>query len=361
MMNFGSEKLSGSHDAIAQRAAAFLERQRFGGWSDTDQAELEAWLTESLLHEVAWLRLKEGAARIERLIAICPPDTQADTGKVGYRRFILPLLAAASVALAATFGEPFVVSLIQPPDRTYSTDVGGRTLLSFADHTQIELDTDTAVRFRMTGEERTVWLERGEAWFHVSHNAANPFTVVVGRHRVTDLGTEFLIRRGSDGMEVALLNGRATLSTEGAQTATLTPGDDAIATPVSMSVTRKTPRELANELAWRRGVLAFQNTRLADVVREFNRYNTTKLVIADPTIEDEKISADLKTDDYESFLQMAEDVLKLRVDREGRVILISRGQKSEIRSRKSETSPVIPGEPRASAAREGNPGADNRN
>jgi transmembrane sensor len=250
---------------------------------------------------------------------------------------------------------------MEPPDRTYSTDVGGRTLLSFADHTQIELNTDTLVRYRMTSKERTVWLEHGEAWFHVAHDAANPFAVVIGRHRVTDLGTEFLVRRGADGMEVALLKGRAALSTEGAQTATLRPGDDAFATRVSMSVIRRTPQELADELAWRRGVLAFRNTSLAEVVREFNRYNTTKLVIADPSIAGEKISADLKTDDYEGFLQLAQAVFNLRADREGKVIVISRGQKSEIGNRKSETNPVIPGERRASGVREGNPSFANRN
>ena len=47
----------------------------------------------------------------------------------------------------------------------------------------------------------------------------------------------------------------------------LKPGDDALATPVSLTVTRKTPQELANALAWRRGMLVFRNTRLADVVR----------------------------------------------------------------------------------------------
>jgi transmembrane sensor len=320
-------------DAISQRASGFLERRRFGGWSDKDQAELDAWFAESTLHVVAYLRLEGAVARAEHLVAFSPREfgqrPPGGNGKVMQGWIVFPLLAAASIALFAALGIPFVNSLMQPPDRTYSTDVGGRTLLSFADQTQIELDTDTVLHFRMTGEERTVWLEKGQAWFHVSHNAANPFTVVVGRHRVTDLGTEFLVRRGSDEVEVALLNGRATLSTEGAQTATLTPGDEATATPVSMSVTRKTPQELADALAWRRGALVFRNTRLADVVREFNRYNTTKLVIADPSIAGVKIYAEIKTNHFDDLLGLVQTVLNLRVDREGNEILISRGQREE--------------------------------
>jgi transmembrane sensor len=319
-----------ARDAISERAAAFFERQRFGEWTETDQAELDAWFAQSILHEVAFLRLEGSIALAEDLVALRPFEPAAGgDGRFAWRRFAVPLVAAASLALAVMLEKPILNYLVQAPDRTYSTDVGGRTLLTFADHSQIELDTDTAARFRITGEERTVWLEKGAAWFHISHNAANPFTVIVGKHRVTDLGTEFLVRRGAEGMEVALLNGRATLSTEGAQTATLTPGDDAIVTPASTSVARKTPQQLADALAWRRGMLVFRNAKLSDVVREFNRYNTTKLVIADPGIADDKITADIKTDDYESFLRLSAAALSLRADRKGNVILISREQRGE--------------------------------
>ena len=119
------------------------------------------------------------------------------------------------------------------------------------------------------------------------------------------------------------------------RTATLAPGDDAVATPVSVSMTRKTPQELADELAWRRGVLVFRNTRLDDAVREFNRYFDTKLVIADPSIADLKFSAEVRLDHFDGFLQLARTVLNLRVDRAGGTILLSRvgRRKKESRAR----------------------------
>jgi transmembrane sensor len=316
-------------DPIAVRAAELFERRRFGAWSLFDQAELDAWLAESLWHRAAYLRVEGIAARASELAALRPLEPglvrPGRARRIAAFRYALPLLAAASIAFVAALELPVLVQWLQPPDRIYSTDVGGRTLLSFGDHTQIELNTDTTARFRMTTRERTVWLEKGEAWFHVAHNAAYPFTVIVGNHRVTDLGTEFVVRRGGNGLEVALLSGCATLSTDGAPTATLKPGDDAVATTASLSIIRKSPLELADALAWRRGVLVFRKAPLAEVVRQFNRYNTTKLVIADPEIANEPFSADLRTDDFDSFLRLAKAVLDLRTERVGNEILISRG------------------------------------
>jgi transmembrane sensor len=324
-------------DAASERAADFFARRRFGNWTDADKAELDAWLAESTLHRVAYLRLQGIADRTDHLAAVhtfkVVPESEKNAEQRGgafrYRGLVLPLLLAASIAVIAAIAAPYAISLLQPPDRSDSTDIGGRTLLSFSDRTQVELNTNTAIRFRMTASERIVWLEKGEAWFHVFHDAAHPFTVIVGNHRITDLGTEFLVRRSAEDVEVALLNGRANLSAEGVQTATLTPGDDAIATPVSLSVTRKTPQELADELAWRQGILVFRNTKLAEVVAEFNRYNANKLVVADPFIANVKVTATVRTNDYESFLQLVEVVLKLRVDRDGNDILISRSNPEE--------------------------------
>ncbi len=316
-----------ARDAVSRRAAVFFERRHFGEWTGADQAEFDAWLAESVFHRVAYLRVEGAVAHAGRLVAFRRSFRRAPggTGRLAsyYRLLALPLLAAAFAALGI-WGFPLVESLMQPPERSFSTDIGGRTMLSFADRTQIELNTDTAIRFRMTNKERIVWLERGEAWFHVAHNAADPFTLFVGNHRVTDLGTEFVVRRGANRLVVALLQGRAALTTQGAPTATLAAGEEAVAAGASVSIIRKSPQELADELAWRRGKLVFRNTRLADVVKEFNRYNATKLVIADPAIAGEKINGDAKTDDYEGFLQLVEVALKLHVERDGNDILIFR-------------------------------------
>jgi transmembrane sensor len=332
----GPVAVSKSHEETGRRAARFFERRRFGEWTGADQAELDAWLVESTLHRVAYLRVEWSFSRAEHLAMLGPVEPRPGASRAGdkfqYRRFMLPLLAAASIVLAATVGATlFLHSAIEPPVRMFATNVGGRSVLKFGDGTEMYLNTNTAIRYRMSTDQRIVWLDRGEVYFRVTHNAANPFAVVAGGHRITDLGTEFLVRDDAGGLDVALVKGRAQLASEnpGSGTATLAPGDEAVATQMSMIITKKTQRQLSDELSWRQGVLVFRKTRLADVVREFNRYNTTRLVIADPSIADVEITAEIKTDRFDDLLSLVQTVLNFRANHEGNDILISRGQRDE--------------------------------
>ena len=178
-----------------------------------------------------------------------------------------PLLIgiAAAFALVALSGIAASYLFLKPSERIYTTDVGGRELITFADGTQIELNTDTVLRARMTTDQRTVWLDRGEAYFRVKHDAAHPFVVFAGAHRVTDVGTEFLMRRDPGRLEVTLVEGSAQFGAGDGQRQSvpllLAPGDDVVATAQSMSVTKKPSRDVANALGWRQGVLVFKHTR----------------------------------------------------------------------------------------------------
>ncbi len=309
-------------DAIEARAVDFLQRRRLSRWGDEDRAELDAWLNESTSHRVAWLRHEAGEALIERVAESRPSETARSS--FFPRRTLIPALAA-SLALAAGLGLLAARQLLTPADHVYSTEVGGRATIEFSDGTQMALNTDTLLRVRMTASERTVWLEKGEAFFRVAHDPENPFSVIVGRRRITDLGTEFLVRDTPDHFEVALIKGRAQFSADGtrAQVATLTPGDDVVATGGATSFSKKTPQELEDELTWRQGVLKFRHTRLGDAVKEFNRYYRTKLVIDDPAVANMAIGGDFRIAGINEFLQAMQDVLGLKVERAGDNILIA--------------------------------------
>src|SRR6185312_12212955 len=126
---------------------------------------------------------------------------------------------------------------------TYATSIGGHESIMLADGSRIELNTDSAIRLADSAHARNIWLEKGEAYLQVTHDASRPLTVFAGNRRIVDLGTKFVVKRGTDQLEVAVLEGRVSLdagNTSGAQATVLQQGETAIASASGVSIHRKT-------------------------------------------------------------------------------------------------------------------------
>jgi transmembrane sensor len=310
---------------VRARAAAFvIARREHGDWSEQDQAELDGWLAQSPAHMVAYLRVDSAWGKAGRLSALQPPEAESFLS----RMHPLVLRIAAAFAVIAVIGVAAASMIPQPKDRVYSTPVGGRETISFADGTKVELNTNTVLRARMTTDQRIVWLERGEAYFKVKHDRAHPFIVFAGNRRVTDLGTQFVVRRSPQKFQVSVVQGKVWFDDSDAQTASqsalLTAGDVATASAGKVVVRKEPARNIAAELSWRKGVLMFNHTPLAAAVAEINRYNVTKLVIADADVARLEIGGTFRATDPQLFARAASAMLGLHLENRGTETVIAR-------------------------------------
>jgi transmembrane sensor len=312
--------------AIWSQAADWLmERRASDSWNAADQTALDAWLAESSDHLVAYWRLEAAWDRTYRLAALRAPAIERPSQKIP-KRAVAGIVSAVVAVLAVAGFSAFY--FLQPAGQTLATATGGHRIVRFADGSSVELNTDTVLHVAMGDGERSIRLEKGEAYFQIKHDAARPFVVTAGNHRITDLGTAFVIRRNDENLRIALLEGRAEIDAVGAQTpsssAMLSPGDVAIATADTLAV-RKMPRaQLADGLAWRRGLLVFNNTPLATVVAELNRYNETKLAVADSQTAKIGIGGTFPTNDMAAFVRVAHELLGLQTVRRGDKVIITR-------------------------------------
>ncbi len=210
------------------------------------------------------------------------------------------------------------------PEKTYVTAVGERERLTLADGSQIELNTDSQVRTEIAANQRKIWLDKGEVYFEVKHNEKKPFVVMVGEHRITDIGTKFVVRRDKNDFKVSVLEGVVRL-------------DDRRTTPKILDQGRSGGRQcephtdcaantagIDGAVGWQRGVLIFDHTSLAEVAAEFNRYSTTKIVIADPKTASLTIDGTFPSNNSRAFMRLAQAVLGLSVDDRGGEIVISK-------------------------------------
>jgi transmembrane sensor len=317
---------AGPAEALRIEAAdRILARRLSPDWNEDDQRELDAWL-EDPAHRIAYLRLDAAWDRAGRLEAFRPLKRPVTAPAPQSRRPLIFKFAAAAMVVAAIVASS--VYLSQPSMRTYATAVGERQTITLTDGSTIALNTNSVLKLSANANARMAVLERGEAFFQIQHDAQRPFIVTAAGHRITDLGTKFIVREETDALKVTLIEGRARIETSGNaakhRAADLRPGETVIASADALKTTMRPVTKLKNEASWQRGVLVFENATLADAARELNRYNTQKLVIADASVAKLTFDATIPTNGIQTFTRVAQQVFGLRIERRDGEVIVSR-------------------------------------
>jgi len=345
-----SRKNMSSNKEIEKAAAGWLARRDRGNWVEADQAGLNDWLRISTTHRVAFLRLEAAWQQAERLKAlgagvthgqIPPPGAWqhspflsgdpdevaspvASVGKLGQRhRWRYGL--AASVLLIVSGGLGWYIHATR--GSSYETVVGGLQAVPLRDGSNITLNSDSQVHVAVSDKERRVELTHGEAFFEVTKDPARPFVVRAGHARVIAVGTKFSVRRDGEDVSVVVIEGRVRVERDDKTTADLPPallaaGNVARSDASGVLVAEK-PLPVAEEmLSWRNGFLVFHDTPLATAVAEFNRYNTRKIVIDDPTVAELRIGGNFRSNNVDAFVRLLESGLLIRAEQQqDRIIL----------------------------------------
>lgn len=303
-------------------AAEWLAREDRGLTAD-EQGALGAWLSQSSLNRVAYLRLKAGWQRADRLAALKSPLSAPPQVRI-WNRPVAAAIAASLVLLAGAAW--FFLQHHLPAGRDYATGIGERQAVLLADGSQIELNTNTRLHAEVTKMGRIVTLEAGEAYFDVVHDAGRPFTVNAGNRRITDLGTKFSVFRKDDDVRVVVKEGRVRVEQIGQALAAplvAEAGREVISKGSETLLTSKPDHEISNDLSWRHGVLVFNQQTLAEVAEQFNRYNRRHIEVAG-SARDIRIGGSFKADNVDVFVTLLHRGFGLSVNQQDDRILVSR-------------------------------------
>lgn len=317
---------------IEDRAARWLIRREESEWSPAEQAELDAWLEESMAHKAAYWRLEHGWREADRIGALGGDATyepKAD-GHAPPRHWWTKAAIAASLVAIVGFGttvfergpeKPAVVAVA-----TFNTPIGGRRTVPLSDGSKIEMNTATVLRTAMTEKSREVWLDQGEAYFEVAHLEGRPFVVHAGSRTVTVLGTKFSVRRDGEKVTVSVVEGKVRVDDANAQAvpaAIITAGDVAIARGPSTLLTARSEERVENGLAWRDGMLTFDQSSLGEAAAEFNRYNRKRIEIIDPDTANIRIGGTFQASNVDAFVRLLRDAYGLKIESNADAIKIS--------------------------------------
>ncbi len=292
------------------KAADWVERRLRPDWSAEDQAAFNDWLTCSD-NKVAYLRAQSAWTRAERLTALRPTSIQPMRVKKtagnpvwsGLRRIAAGLMGAAII------GTLFYQQIAAPSAISYVTAIGEHKAVTFKDGTRVELNTDTHLRISRKDSERKIWLDKGEAYFEVEHDAAHPLIVIVDGRTVTDLGTKFVVRQDAGRLNVTVVEGLVEVAAQNDNPQSLLkPGDILTATPQAQSVAHKSLRSILAGLNWKQGKLFLEDATLAEAANEFNRYNSRKLVISDPKLASLTVTGTFQARNLEAFAKVTKEL-----------------------------------------------------
>jgi transmembrane sensor len=196
-----------------------------------------------------------------------------------------------------------------------------------SDGSRMELNTNTRVRTDVTAARRIVTLDSGEAYFDVVHDAARPFVVYAGNRRITDLGTKFSVFRNGDDVRVTVQEGRVKVDVldRPAVDAPVVAeaGHTVMAKGSETLVFAKPDTGISSDLAWRSGMLVFNQQTLADAAEQFNRYNSRKIVV-EGKARRIRIGGSFKADNVDVFVLLLHRGFGLSVDNQGTRIVVSR-------------------------------------
>lgn len=189
--------------------------------------------------------------------------------------------AVAAVALLLIISGLFLLNTINLSEEynTVLVPAGQRINLILSDNTNVWLNANTEFRYptHFSKKNRTVYLD-GEAYFDVSKNEKSPFIVKTEQGDVLVTGTSFNVEAYSslNTFETSLFEGGVEIYKNDEKLVSLKPNEKSTLKNNQLIVSEITDTD---EFLWRKGLIAFNNKKLEEILLSLEKYFDVKIEI----------------------------------------------------------------------------------
>ncbi len=195
----------------------------------------------------------------------------------------------------------------------------------FQDGTEVFLNADTKIRYpnRFGLRKREIYLE-GEAYFNVASNRSRPF-VVHAQHTQTEVvGTSFNVRAygNSNTIEVVLDEGRTAFHVH-QNSYPMLPGQKIEYDKSTGRITLRNLINPSNASLWKKNVLHFYDTPLAEVIKELERRFDVQFHVQDAAALNYSYTLTTKQPGIENVLKELQKISPVKFVVEGDTVTVS--------------------------------------
>lgn len=258
-----------------------------------------------------WLALGPAAQRVRS------KDQPRREPVMGRRAFFGGAMAA-SVALLA-LRPPFQLwPAVTDWDADFQTGTGEQRHLAMGAGVVVEMNTQTRISLRNSGDGQGFELLTGEA--EVNSGGGGSVSVIAAGGAIFAERARFNVRHTDRVVCVTCLQGALRIE-RGDQRAILAAGDQLTYDEREFGALHGV--DAAAITAWRRGQLVFNQAPLAQVVAEVNRYRPGKLIITSAALGQRRVQASFSLDRLDDVVALIRDVYGAHLTRlPGGIVLL---------------------------------------
>lgn len=339
---------------VRDQAVRWKVRLQSGDATSIDHDQLDAWLAEHPTHRQEFERLSNMWNTLDRTKPLLEVELgeaealweQDHSNLVPASR--LPLWQWSRLPVPASALAVFLLVtswwwLAQPPAAIlYQTTKGEQREVALADGSLVMLNTETKIAVQFSNKTRSVLLDQGEAWFTVTHDQRRPFRVQVANGAIRDIGTQFIVNKSAQKVQVSVLEGIvevgliASGESSGTPRPTILHQGEQVWYGTDGHLSEIGPFNRTTVGAWKEGKLIFQAQPLEEVLMEVARYRSEEIRLLDPSLPGIPVSGSFNIKNLESFAQALEDALPIHTTRvTPQLVIVERAPASPKKSKTS--------------------------
>lgn len=200
---------------------------------------------------------------------------------------------------------------------------GSRTQITLPDQSVVWLNSGAELRYAndLGRKSRDVFFT-GECYFEVSKNSRIPFVVHSSNLNVKVFGTSFNVREDNRGQTfVSLIEGKVQVQNKsGEPLVMLAPGEQFIAVGGSGKV--RNVDNIESLIAWKNGVLIFENKLFGEVVSSLENWYGVKFQVDSSMLNKHSYTFNVKTESLSEVLELISVITPIEYRIEGENVYV---------------------------------------